>query len=243
MATSDCTTVYIYALIDPETDEIRYIGKTIRPQERFRAHLRDTGNSHKANWIKQLRERQLKPIMYVLEETTIEVWEAREQHWIAYGHSQGWRLTNLVAGGRGNSNPSDETRERQRISHLGKKRTPESIAKQALAQRGIKMSEAHKQKMRDRPHTWAHKISAGKMGHRHSDTAKSNMSAARVAYYDRVGRSEDRVRKHLYEHPEDSALSCRKLGEKLGLSHAQVGQAKRDLGYPTKQYRYNKRPA
>lgn len=40
---------YIYALVCPITDEIRYIGKTNSIKNRFNAHLNDKSKSHKAS--------------------------------------------------------------------------------------------------------------------------------------------------------------------------------------------------
>ncbi len=36
---------YIYALIDPRTGDVRYIGKTLRLQKRMQEHLRDQRGS------------------------------------------------------------------------------------------------------------------------------------------------------------------------------------------------------
>lgn len=97
--------VYIYALIDPRTNEVRYIGKTTDPKGRLYEHTKKSDlATHKAHWINQLRAEGLRPRMEILEETTAAKWEKRERHWIAYGKAQGWRLTNIRAGG----NPTKE---------------------------------------------------------------------------------------------------------------------------------------
>jgi hypothetical protein len=62
--------IYIYALIDPRTMEIRYIGKTNNPKERMRAHLSPhifmrTINA-KRMWIEELLAYRVRPIMQVL---------------------------------------------------------------------------------------------------------------------------------------------------------------------------------
>ena len=44
---------YIYILIDPFTNQIRYVGKANNPKERYKNHknrCRDK-NTHKRNWI------------------------------------------------------------------------------------------------------------------------------------------------------------------------------------------------
>ena len=44
---------FIYALIDPRTNEIRYVGKSNMPNIRYKAHIRNRkqNNTHKNNWI------------------------------------------------------------------------------------------------------------------------------------------------------------------------------------------------
>ena len=50
-------TVFIYELIDPKTNETRYVGKSVDPQGRLnKGHLGDNKTSHKRNWIKSLKE-------------------------------------------------------------------------------------------------------------------------------------------------------------------------------------------
>jgi hypothetical protein len=57
---------YIYALIDPRTDEVRYIGKSIEPNKRLKSHIYASSyindssyNSHKSNWIRKLLSENL----------------------------------------------------------------------------------------------------------------------------------------------------------------------------------------
>lgn len=49
--------VYIYSLEDPETGEIRYVGKANNIKSRFYGHLNEKGgkNTHKKNWINFLK--------------------------------------------------------------------------------------------------------------------------------------------------------------------------------------------
>jgi len=62
--------IYIYALIDPRTMEVRYIGQTNNPKERMRAHTSPhvymKTNNRKAIWTEELKAEGLKPIMDVL---------------------------------------------------------------------------------------------------------------------------------------------------------------------------------
>jgi len=94
--------VYIYALIDPTTKEIRYIGKTIKPEARLSAHMAaKDANRHKCNWIKKLKRNGKKPVMEIIEVTSDDKWKQRETYWIHKCIDDGCRLTNLVDGGNG----------------------------------------------------------------------------------------------------------------------------------------------
>lgn len=93
-------TVYIYGLVDPQTEEIRYVGKTSNLKDRYSSHLfADDVNRHKCNWIKLLKKNGHKPRMIILEKATEKNWEDRERFWIKHGYINGWKLTNISKGG------------------------------------------------------------------------------------------------------------------------------------------------
>lgn len=78
------STTFIYALKDPRTNIIRYIGKANEPYKRYKNHLnkcRDK-NTHKRNWINSLREEKLKPVLEILEEVSIDKWKDYERMYI-----------------------------------------------------------------------------------------------------------------------------------------------------------------
>lgn len=93
--------VYIYGLKDPETKEIRYVGKSAKPKARYRQHIKncDLVNNHKRSWIKNLAEKGFVPELEILETTDQEHWELRERYWIKYGLDNDWPLTNISSGG------------------------------------------------------------------------------------------------------------------------------------------------
>lgn len=107
---------YIYALVDPRTNEIRYVGKSDNPEKRLSyGHMKCIGrNKYKNNWIKQLLKLNLQPSLMILEECENEesVWSAREKYWIKYYREQGCDLTNLTDGGE---NPPSQTGKKQSI--------------------------------------------------------------------------------------------------------------------------------
>lgn len=152
-------TNYIYALLDPETNEIRYIGKTDNPSERLKNHLNEQGKWHRINWIKSLKKRGLKPIMQIIEEVVEGTnWEEREKYWIAYYRHIGTNLTNGSDGGDCGPDctgmhlwKSEETNAKVRAMLIIRNRTPkmrELSRKTGLANRGRKHTLEEIAKMR-----------------------------------------------------------------------------------------------
>jgi GIY-YIG catalytic domain-containing protein len=158
--------IFIYGLIDPFTDEVRYIGKSIRPKERLRDHCNDHSDCHRTHWIQSVRARGKRPRLVILEELSTDMdWQIVEQRWIAQARAAGWPLTNGTDGGDGVPNLCPEAKAKMIKAWKGRKHRPESLAKMAAASRGQRKSEASKQimreKMRGRVITWADKVSKG----------------------------------------------------------------------------------
>jgi hypothetical protein len=91
--------IKIYKLIDPITNEIRYIGKTKNIlSKRYNEHMsraKKGHNSHVYYWISNLLKDSLKPIIELVEECTENNWEEREKYWISFYPN----LTNISKGG------------------------------------------------------------------------------------------------------------------------------------------------
>lgn len=105
----------IYKLIDPNTNQIRYIGLTFNDLKlRLKSHLSEPGKSHKIYWINKLKKQGLRPIIESIEEeiSTYEIACEREIYYIDYFKSIGCDLTNMASGGNKNKKMSDETREK-----------------------------------------------------------------------------------------------------------------------------------
>ena len=95
--------IYIYGLIDPIKNQIRYIGKTNDVKVRFKNHLnacRDK-NTHKRNWINTLNRSGRKPELLIIDTVLVDDWKYWEIFWIAYYKSIGADLLNYTIGGDG----------------------------------------------------------------------------------------------------------------------------------------------
>lgn len=160
----DMTPVYIYGLVDPETNQIRYIGKSIRPFERLTNHMNEKSNCHRSHWLQSLKRKGLKPTLVIFEEIIGEwPWQEAEIYWISRGRKLGWPLTNNTNGGDGVYGLPEETKEKMRKTWLGRKHKPETLVKLSKASKGRIKSEESKQlmreKMKGRNITWGDKLS------------------------------------------------------------------------------------
>jgi|ERR1041385_2382855 hypothetical protein len=144
----------IYALADPVTGDVRYIGRCFlrRVHERYHGHLTDArllrDRSHKTNWIRKLLQNGHKPLMELLECTSAELVDERERAWIAGFRNLGNRMTNSCDGGKGNKGfkHRPESIEKFRSKLLGKPKTPEHRRNLSKAKTGLRMSiEARRQ--------------------------------------------------------------------------------------------------
>lgn len=155
--------IFIYALIDPETNKIRYIGKSIRPKERLQNHMNEVANCHRSHWLQSLKAKGKKPYQVILQELEDgSDWQSCEVAWIKYGKSHGWPLTNNTDGGDGVPGLPEETRKRMAAIWSGRKHKPETIEKLKRARANRVITDETKQKQRDsmkgREITWGNKI-------------------------------------------------------------------------------------
>jgi hypothetical protein len=132
----------IYGLIDPNTNELRYVGFTTRPHIRFSDHCKPSflrSPTHKNNWIKQLKNNNQKPIFIIIEEyNNKEELPQAEIDMIAYFKYIGCNLTNSTGGGRGTFGRivPEETRKKISMINKGRKVSEEARKKWKIANKG-----------------------------------------------------------------------------------------------------------
>lgn len=130
--------VYIYMLVDPLTNLVRYIGKANDIDVRFKEHIRKSkySKTYKNNWINSLLKEGFEPIIEIIDIVSDNDWGFWEQFWIDQFKVWGFNLTNIANGGvGGNLGPivnkkisnslkgrtcTDETKNKLRNFRLGK---------------------------------------------------------------------------------------------------------------------------
>lgn len=93
---------YIYALLDPITLDVRYIGKTINPKGRLKGHINETKyyDHYRSRWIRSLLKDNLEPIIKILKICPLSDFVKYESEFIKKYKSD--KLTNSDETGQGN---------------------------------------------------------------------------------------------------------------------------------------------
>ena len=189
----------IYGLMDPITNELRYVGKTQNSVEgRLKSHCSPKElNLHKRNWIQKLLRSGHTPEIVVLE-TVKDNGDEAEVFWIAYMKFLGCRLSNITSGGDGRPH-SNETKLKIFRAQKGRPESAEHKAKISVTKRqyyanggisptkGIPRTEEQKRKQslamtgrKNGPHSeeTRRKIAASKLGKPRSPETRAKLSAA-----------------------------------------------------------------
>jgi hypothetical protein len=121
----------VYALRDPHTNQIRYVGWSVDPVARLKRHMKEarTGKTHKCRWLACLGG--IWPRLEILESGVGDPAPA-EIRWIAEMRRRGADLTNATAGGDGVIDPTPELRRLR--SELNKGRRPSEETRKKLAE-------------------------------------------------------------------------------------------------------------
>ncbi len=100
---------FIYGLIDPRDNRLRYVGRAVNPEHRRRQHIasaRKGSGPPCAAWIREVLDAGMEPGLVILEQTTRDEAPAREVAWIATYRPTTPDLCNTYSyGGREPSNP------------------------------------------------------------------------------------------------------------------------------------------
>lgn len=111
--------VFIYALIDPRNNEVRYIGQTKNRTIRYKQHKQDQDeNAAKHEWIAEIKSLGLEPGYTILEEVDWDQRLKREKHWIQHHQSLGATLTNQIVTGRARRDIQADKAKEQRERFL-----------------------------------------------------------------------------------------------------------------------------
>lgn len=137
----------IYALTDPTSQEVKYIGVSRRLNKRFKEHLKDLSNTHKVHWIQSLLKKGFEPQLYILEEVLDIDWGFWEEYYISLYKSWGFDLTNGTPGGDGITRHSLEAKKKMSLAKLGVE--PWNKGKHYSEERLKQMSKLTKSKMDD----------------------------------------------------------------------------------------------
>jgi len=124
----------IYILKDPESNEIRYIGKSNNPIKRLARHIYRAKNrieNHKnACWIRKLLKNGKTPEVEIIEVIEESKWQEREKYYIKYYKTK-YNINNISEGGEGGTT----------LGFLGKRHSEKSKKLMSSARRGIPINQ------------------------------------------------------------------------------------------------------
>jgi len=141
-------TTQIYTLTDPNTNEIRYVGKSNNPTKRFYKHYKYCEHrTHKNNWINKLISEGKKPILDIIDTVPINEWVFWEMYWIEQMKVWGFKLVNGTIGGEGSTFGSSTSFKKGHKLGVGRKASDTTKEKIKNIRTGTKASEKTKAKM------------------------------------------------------------------------------------------------
>jgi sarcosine oxidase delta subunit len=131
----------IYILKDPENQQVRYVGKTVKSlKARLTDHLYERKNkfgllNHKINWVKSIKNKGLEPIIEEVDSCPWDESQNLEMYWISQFRAWGFNLVNQTDGGEGCLGIK---LSKERVDHL-RKINSKAVVKYSLE--GIKLEE------------------------------------------------------------------------------------------------------
>ena len=141
--------IYIYVLLDPRTNKIRYVGKTVNIKTRFKRHLTEAKSSnisYKNNWVRGLINNGLIPIIEIIDMYEFDDWEWLEIMWLGLLKSWGFNMTNMVEAGGQPPSWEGKTHSQEHKDKLSRLMRENNPAKNMNDEWKKNISEAHKRK-------------------------------------------------------------------------------------------------
>lgn len=96
--------ITIYALCDPDTGDVRYIGQTNQPEKRVRSHMMErmqNPQNPKQVWLDTLREQGKEPVLSVIHVVPDNIADEVEVSEIRKARESGVQLLNTCMGANG----------------------------------------------------------------------------------------------------------------------------------------------
>jgi hypothetical protein len=125
--TTDSESGCIYALVDPRTNEPKYVGATKNPKQRLTSHKHQSFNNELANWIEELSEEGYEPEMQVIRVKPIEELRDAEREMLERLADE-WDLLNKTL----DSNYSPQGRpSKSKTANRRRPRIPEPVCEEA----------------------------------------------------------------------------------------------------------------
>jgi hypothetical protein len=84
---------YLYRIKDPVTNEVKYVGQTFHPRQRYREHLR--GKLEVEDWMRAVVKEGRHPEMFIIDRKRMNV-NRRERELITLARKQNASLLNRL---------------------------------------------------------------------------------------------------------------------------------------------------
>lgn len=189
---------FIYCLIDPITNLVRYIGKTINPNCRKEVH----------------RKKDWNPIFEILDEVPTAEWKFWERHYISLYSSWGFVLENKNPGGGGPTIHTIETKRKISLSLSGNKNP--NYGKTTYI-KGKKLSEITKKKI-----SLAGMGNKRALGTKRTDETKLKLSMAKLGTKNPMHGIPSPLTGKTFSEEHRRKLSESKKGKKLSKEHIEA---------------------
>lgn len=139
-------TTFIYALCEPGTRIVRYIGKSDNPESRLRyGHLSESVRltTHLGRWLQRVVWSGCEPALVILAEVPKRAWKSEERKHIAAYRRLGADLVNSTDGGEGVTQ-TPEIRRKIGDANRGKPCSSEQRKQISRALTGRKLPKEHR---------------------------------------------------------------------------------------------------